>query len=74
MFVIIDCYLKFCWCYIIKLKSPKQLINCYEHLFNYFKQNICGGIWKKQLIVKSSVICLKIKILNYTIHIQNKNY
>ena len=35
MLVIIDCISKFCWCFMIKQKTPEQLINCYEQLFNY---------------------------------------
>ena len=34
MLVIIDCFSKFCWCFMVKQKTWKQLINCYEQLFN----------------------------------------
>ena len=29
MLVIIDCFSKFCWCFMRKQKIPEQLINCY---------------------------------------------
>ena len=35
MLAILDCFSKFCWCYMIKQKIPEQLINFYEQLFNY---------------------------------------
>ena len=37
MLVIIDCFSKYCWCFMFKQKFPEQLINCYEQLFNVFK-------------------------------------
>ena len=37
MLVIIDCFSKFCWCFIIQQQTPEQLINCYEQLFNDVK-------------------------------------
>ena len=35
--VIIDCFSKFCWCFIIKHKTPEKIINCYESLFETVK-------------------------------------
>ena len=35
--VIIDCFTKFCWCFMIKQNNPKQLLNCYEQLFKTMK-------------------------------------
>ena len=37
MLVIIDCFSKFCWCFMIKQQIPERLINCYEQLFNDVK-------------------------------------
>ena len=35
--VTIDCFSKFCWCFILKQNNPEQLINCYEQLFKTVK-------------------------------------
>ena len=35
--VIIDCFFKICWCFIIKQNNPEQLINCSEQLFKTVK-------------------------------------
>ena len=35
--VIIDCFSKLCWCFIIKQKNQEQFINCYEQLFKTVK-------------------------------------
>jgi len=35
--VVIDCYTKYCWCYMIRHKTSDELINCYEQLFKIAK-------------------------------------
>ena len=35
--VIIDCFTKYCWCFMIKQKNPEEIINCYESLFKTVK-------------------------------------
>ena len=37
MLVIIDCYTKYCWCYMIKQKTPEEIITCYDQLFKEAK-------------------------------------
>lgn len=34
MLVVVDCFSKFCWCFMIKRKTPEELITCYEQIFN----------------------------------------
>ena len=53
MLVIIDCFSKFCWCFMIKQKNPGQLINCYEQLFNDVKPEYMWQDIKKSVASKT---------------------
>ena len=63
MLVIIDCFSKFCLCFMIKQKTPEQLINCYEQLFNdqdhghasFFKPEYLW--WDMEKAVDSKKLC-----------------
>ena len=35
--VIVECFSKFCSCFMIKQKTPEKIINCYESLFKTVK-------------------------------------
>ena len=76
MLVIIDCFSKFCWCFMIKQTTPEQLINCYKQLFNDVKPEYMW--WDMETAVDSKKFSdfffWKIKVLNYTILIQNLKY
>jgi hypothetical protein len=52
MLVIVDCFTKYCWVYMIKRKTPEEIITCYEQLFRIAKPRYLWWDMEKAIDIK----------------------
>ena len=59
LLVIIDCFSKFCLCFILKQKNSEQLINCYRHIIKTIIPKYMWWDVEKAVDSKKFSECLK---------------